>query len=345
MPDAPRGEANNQLQRFRRLLTATIIATFALIVIGGVVRVSDSGLGCGAAGSGTEGWPLCGGRVLPFLQEHQIIEFSHRIAATIIVILIAGLAFMAFRHLRERRWLVRGVVAAGILVILQAILGGLTVEHGLHTAFVAAHLGMAMLLLGLLITLRRLAQVPERAAPLDTSRALRWTAAIAVVLLFCTIIAGGVIAGTEEEGTPGEPVIGAHLACGTEFPGCLGKFMPFSYGRLVDIQLTHRLLMYLTAIAVLAMTAIAVRRRVVLPPDGNRAFLLVPLLLVCQILLGAINVWEGKHAWLVVSHLTLATILWGTVIYAVTTLVRVPESLGEPRPESSSEPETQAVPA
>ena len=61
---APRGEAG-ELLRFRRLLTATILATFALIVLGGVVRVSDSGLGCGAAGSGTHGWPLCGGRFLP----------------------------------------------------------------------------------------------------------------------------------------------------------------------------------------------------------------------------------------------------------------------------------------
>jgi heme A synthase len=346
MPDAPRGEANNHLRRFRHLLTATIVATFVLIVIGGVVRVSDSGLGCGPEGSGTKGWPLCGGRLLPFLQEHQVIEFSHRVAATVIVILIGALAFMAIRHLRDRRWLVRGVVAAGILVIAQAILGGLTVEHGLHTAFVAAHLGLAMLLLGLLITLRRLATERERAAPLDPSRALRWTAAIAVVLLFLTIIAGGTIAGTEEEGTPGQPVVGAHLACGTEFPACNGQFMPFSMGRLVDIQLTHRLLMYLTSIAVLTMSIVAVRRRVAMPPAGNRAFLLIPLLLVCQILLGAINVWEGKHAWLVVSHLTLATILWGTVIYAAVSLVRVPEPLGAPdREGSGSAPETQAAAA
>src|SRR3954452_15858063 len=104
--------------------------------------------------------------------------------------------------------------------------------------------------------------------------------------------------------------------------------------------------MYLTAIAVLAMTGIAVRRRVVLPPGGNRAFLLIPLLLACQILLGAINVWEGKHAWLVVSHLTLATILWGTVVYAATTLVSVPAAAGERQPEGSGgAPETQAAAA
>jgi heme A synthase len=345
MPSAPRGEADDLL-RFRRLLTGTILATFALIVIGGVVRVSDSGLGCGPAGSGTHGWPLCGGRVLPFLQEHQVIEFSHRVAATIVVLLIAALAFVAFRRLRGHRWLVRGVVAAGVLVIVQAALGGLTVEHGLHTALVAAHLGLAMLLLGLLIALRRLAQGGERAAPIDTSRALRITAAVATLLVFATIVAGGYVAGTEEEGTASEPAIGAHLACGTEFPTCLGKFMPFSYGRLVDIQLTHRLLMYLAALAIVAMTAIAVRRRVVMPPRGNRAFLLIPVLLVCQILLGAVNVWEGKHPELVVAHLTLGTILWGTVVYAASSLMPIPEAARAPQPEGSGGTrETQAATA
>ncbi|HYX78284.1 MAG TPA: COX15/CtaA family protein, partial [Solirubrobacterales bacterium] len=156
---APRGEAG-ELARFRRLLTATILATFALIVIGGVVRVSDSGLGCGAAGSGTEGWPLCGGRVLPFLQQNALIEFSHRAVASLLVILIAALGIQAFRRLRDHRWLVRGSVAAGVLVLSQAGLGGLTVEHGLHSALVAAHLGLAMVLLALLIALRGVAQ-PE----------------------------------------------------------------------------------------------------------------------------------------------------------------------------------------
>ncbi len=153
------------------------------------------------------------------------------------------------------------------------------------------------------------------------------------------------IAGTEEEGTTSQPVIGAHLACGTEFPTCLGRFMPFSYGKMVDIQLTHRLLMYLTAIAIVAMTAVAIRRRVVLPPGGNRAFLLIPLLLACQILLGAINVWEGKHPGLIVGHLTLATILWGTVVYAAATLMPVPEAAQARQPGDRGAPETQAVTA
>jgi heme A synthase len=139
------------------------------------------------------------------------------------------------------------------------------------------------------------------------------------VLLLATIVAGGYVAGTEGEGTPDQPVLGAHLACGEQFPTCLNKFMPFQYGRLVDIQLTHRLFMYLTTIAIAAMTAVAWRRRV-----SSRAFLVIPLLLACQILLGASNVWLGKHPGLIVAHLTLATILWASVVYAAASLVEVP---------------------
>jgi heme A synthase len=322
---AARGEAN-ELARFRHLLNATILTTFALIVIGGIVRVSDSGLGCGAAGSGTEGWPLCGGRVLPFLQQNAVIEFSHRAAATIVVVLIAALALQAFRRLRDQSWLVRGSLAAAVLVLAQAVLGGLTVEHGLHSAFVAAHLGLAMLLLALLITLHRIARPAESSPPVDGSRALRATAAVAAVLLFGTIVAGGYVAGTEGEGTPNQPILGAHLACGQQFPTCLNKFMPFSYGRLVDIQLTHRLFMYLTAIAVLAMTAVALRRRAhdVAGRERFLPFLIAPALLALQILLGAMNVWLGKHPALIVAHLTLATLLWATVVYAASSLLAVP---------------------
>jgi heme A synthase len=335
---APRGEAD-ELVRFRRLITATIAATFVLIVVGGVVRVSDSGLGCGAAGSGTHGWPLCGGRLLPFLQEHQVIEFSHRLVATVVVVLIVALAVQAFRRLRDHRLLVRGTIVAGVLVLAQAALGGLTVEHGLHTALVAAHLGLAMLLLGLLIALRRFAQPADRMEPVDTSHALRATAAATAVLLFATIVAGGYVAGTEGEGTPDKPVLGAHLACGEQFPTCLDKFMPFQYGRLVDIQLTHRLLMYLTTIAAIAMTAVAWKRRF-----PSRAFAAVPVLLAGQILLGAMNVWLGKHPWLIVAHLTLATILWATVVFAAVLLLEVPAGARR-RLQDSGATDTQAVTA
>ncbi len=312
------------MTRFRRLVGATIVATFVLILIGGIVRVSDSGLGCGPEGSGTHGWPLCEGGVLPAASAESAIEYSHRITAGIVSILMLMCAWHAWRHLREHRWIVGGSIAAGILVLAQAGLGGLTVEEGLHEYLVAGHLGLAMIFLGVLLGLRRLASEPQ---PVEASgsRGLRGLTVLAASLILATIVAGGLVAGTEGEGTPTEPVAGAHTACGEQFPTCVDRFMPFGEGRLIDIQLTHRLFMYLAAIAVLALVIVAIRRRA-----PSRAFLALGGLLVAQIALGAANVWLGKHAGLILAHLTLGTIVWATAVYAWTTLMPVPA----PRSES-----------
>ena len=321
MTSASPRDGRDALVRFRRLVNVTLLATFALIVIGGVVRVSDSGLGCGPPGSGAHGWPLCDGQVIPFLQGSTLIEFSHRITAGVVGILILLIVWQAFRHLRDHRWIVRGSVAAGVLVLVQAILGGATVENNLHEVLVAAHLGLAMLLLAVLLGLRRLTDADEvAAAPAGATRGLRTLAVVASALVLATIVAGGYVAGTEEEGVQGSTVVnGAHLACGEEFPGCLNGFMPFGESRLVDIHLTHRFFMYLAVIAVIALVAVAWRRRIRTWPFG-----VALAILAGQVLLGALNVWLGKHAGLIVGHLTLGTLLWATLVTATVSLVPVP---------------------
>jgi heme A synthase len=334
----PRG-SRDALDRFRRLVNLTIVATFALILIGGWVRVSDSGLGCGPPGSGTHGWPLCDGQVLPFLEGSTLIEFSHRIAAGIVGILILVLVWQALRNLREHRWIVRGTIAAGVLVLAQAALGGATVENNLHEVLVATHLGLAMLLLGLLLALRRFAREPDSdPVPPGATRGLRTIAVVASVLVLATIVAGGLVAGTEEEGVHGSTVVNAaHLACGEEFPTCLDEFMPFGVSRLTDIHLTHRAFMYLAAIAVIVLVAVAWRRGVRTWPFGAALGILL-----AQILLGAINVWAGKHAGLIVAHLTVGTLLWAALVQATMSLVRVPDP--DPR-RVSRKTEGAAVPA
>ena len=179
-----------ELGRFRRLVTATIVATFVLILIGGIVRVSDSGLGCGPEGSGTHGWPLCEGGVIPANSAESMIEYSHRIAAGIVSVLMLMVAWRAWRRLREYRWIVGLSAAAGVLVLAQAGLGGLTVEEGLHEYLVAAHLGLAMIFLGTLFALRRLASEPEP-KPASGSGLLRSLSVVTAVLVLATIVAGG----------------------------------------------------------------------------------------------------------------------------------------------------------
>src|SRR5437667_7590630 len=163
---------------FRWIAYSAALLNFALIIVGGVVRISDSGLGCGAAGSGTHGWPLCGGRVIPLVDANMIVEYSHRILAGSLAILIAVMAFVARQRFPERRALRRATVAAFALVLFQAALGGLSVEKGLKEELVAAHLGVAMLQIGILILIATLSREEsrsgsERARGGSTGRALR----------------------------------------------------------------------------------------------------------------------------------------------------------------------------
>ena len=205
---------------YRRLALATAIATFALIIVGGIVRVSDSGLGCGPGGSGFHGWPFCNGDVVPGLDLNHIIEYSHRALAGIVGILIVALAVQAWRHHRDNRPLVWTTAALVLLVLAQAGLGGATVEENLEEALVAAHLGLAMLLLGgLLWVWRSTRPGVSGAEPAQGGRGFRPLAVVTSVLVLCTIVAGGYMAGTQKYGRPDYQLgDGAHHACGKQFP-------------------------------------------------------------------------------------------------------------------------------
>jgi heme a synthase len=315
MPELERPSPDGAMRRFRRLVEIAAVATALLIVVGGVVRVGDAGLGCGAAGSGLNGWPLCHGSLVPSGHAHTIVEYTHRFLAALVSILLAAVLWQALRRLRGERRLVYGSVVAVLLVLVQAVLGGLTVEHGLRAALVAAHLGTAMLLLGTLIALAAAAR-PRGATGGSAPRGLRALAAVACGLLLATIVAGGVVAGTEYLGVPGEETEGAHLACGKEFPTCNGSLLPYGEGEMVDIQLVHRSLM-LAAAAAVAWLAIALRRRRV----AGRLPLAIGAVLAAQVLLGAANVWLGEHAGLIVAHLGVATLLWALVVAAAAATV------------------------
>jgi heme A synthase len=333
------------LRRFRRLADLTALVTFLLIIVGGVVRVSDSGLGCGPGGSGTEGWPLCGGDVIPLVgDENTLIEFSHRVLAAIVVGMIALLCWRAYHDLRGRSWALRGSVAAGVLVLAQAGLGGLTVEHALKEELVAAHLGLAMVLFALLLWLsfkaRSDAAVESEQPVSKPVRGLKPYAMTASVLLLCAIVAGGYMAGTEKEGTneEGLNIAGAHLACGHQFPTCgEGRFLPFGNNRLTDIHLTHRVFVYGATIAIIALLSVAFARG-----SRDRLLLVGALLLLGQLLLGALNVWLGEHATLIVAHLFVATLLWASVVSIAYKLAWLPSPArsGEraPRAEASAAP-------
>jgi heme A synthase len=286
----------------RRLVAATGLATFALIVVGGVVRVSGSGLGCGPKNSGFHGWPFCNDSVVPGVDTNSIIEYTHRALAGAVSLMILGLVVIAWRRQRQ---LVPVTVALLLLVIAQAALGGATVEEGLDETYVAAHLGLAMLLLGGLLYLWRVAYDRQ---PANGGPGLRLLSIGAAAAVFCTVVAGGYMAGTQNYGRPDYQLgDGAHHACGKEFPTCNGDFMPFGQSRLVDIHLTHRAFMYLASVLLITLIVLALRRGVAV-----RYAWALGALLVAQILVGALNVWLDEYEALIVLHLTLGTLLWAT---------------------------------
>ena len=130
----------------RGLAWASVISAFALIILGGVVRVTGSGLGCGGD------WPLCDGRLLPALTAADIIEYSHRLVASAIVgPLIIATAAVAWLRFRRERWLSISAAVAVVLLLLQGGLGGVTVLTELPGHIVAAHLALAQALLGCLL--------------------------------------------------------------------------------------------------------------------------------------------------------------------------------------------------
>jgi heme A synthase len=324
---------------YRRLALATVFATFVLIVVGGVVRVSDSGLGCGQAGSGFHGWPLCEGDVVPGVDLNSIVEYSHRALAGAVGAMLFLLAVQAWRRHRPHRALVAAATGAFGLVVAQGLLGAATVEEGLDEGLVATHLGLAMLLLALALYVWR-ASRPETidAPPADGGPRFRMLAGAASIAIFATIVAGGYMAGTQKYGRPDYQLgDGAHHACGKEFPSCNGDFLPFGQARLVDIHLTHRVFMYLASLLVLLLVGLALRRR---PSPGVVRSAWVALGLLCaQILVGALNVWLDEYEVLIVVHLTLATLLWGTLVGLALQLYRVPA------PRSARTPAAEAVPA
>jgi heme A synthase len=288
----------------RRLVLATAIATFVLIIVGGVVRVSDSGLGCGPAGSGFHGWPFCNGDVVPGMDLNSVVEYTHRALAGVVSIMIVSIVVLAWR--RHREYLVPAVALLG-LILAQAALGGATVEDNLEEAYVAAHLGLAMLLLGGLLYLYRNV---SGATLTDGGPGMRVLAIAASVAVLCTIVAGGYMAGTQNYGRADYQLgDGAHHACGKEFPTCNGEFMPFGKARLVDIHLTHRAFMYIAVLLVTSLVVVALRRGVM----TRYAWFLLGLLAL-QVLVGALNVWLDEYELMILLHLALGTLLWATTL-------------------------------
>src|SRR5690348_10386609 len=130
---------------FRRLAFTTALFAYLQIALGGLVRVTGSGLGC-------PDWPLCHGRPYPPADIHSIIEYSHRSVGTLTGVLVIATVALAWVVFHKQRPLV-GIVATGSLIAIAAEggLGAVVVAQELQPWLVLVHLALAMLILGCLI--------------------------------------------------------------------------------------------------------------------------------------------------------------------------------------------------
>src|SRR5256885_4523650 len=92
-------------RRFTRLAWTAATFTYLLIILGAIVRITGSGLGCG------EHWPLCNGTLLPPLDLPTMIEYGHRLAAAAGSVLVAALAAYAWGLKRDAEYEMRDAEA------------------------------------------------------------------------------------------------------------------------------------------------------------------------------------------------------------------------------------------
>ena len=219
---------------------ALVVATSALIVLGALVRAHEAGLAC-------PDWPLCFGEVIPEFDLKVAFEWSHRVAAGSISLLFAGLGVALFRNPDARAAAGRLYLFAAALLVVQILLGALTVWQLLAEWTVTSHLitGNAFnaCLLLLALRLREGREAPVRPA---LPSAARIAVVASGVLLFAQLVLGGLVSSSY-----------AGLAC-PEWPTCNGGQWFPSWRGSVGLHLLHRMNGYLLGV-VLVATAVACR--------------------------------------------------------------------------------------
>jgi len=285
------------LTRFAKLAVAAAVATFVLIAVGGLVRATDSGLGC-------PDWPLCFGGWLPPADLHAWIEHTHRlIAATFVGPMVGAIGLITvFTHRRRDLPLLGAAVVAGVLVIVQSLLGAAVVLQGLAAELVSAHLAMALIVFASVIFIAERAS-HGRMPAVDVRPGLTRLAALTALAIFAQMILGSWVTGHH-----------AGLAY-ADFPLMNGTLLPAIVGSEQAAHFAHRA-MSVVLVALVVWLVVAIRRSTDAPLPRRLSHWMA-VLIVVQIALGGLNVWSRLSALFVVPHLAVGAALFGLSIWLV----------------------------
>jgi cytochrome c oxidase assembly protein subunit 15 len=268
--------------------TAALIVSILIVLFGGVVRVTGSGLGCPS-------WPSCEITSLaptPALGIHGVIEFANRLFTGAIVIAV-GWVIVAARLQKPRdRSITRLAWSQFWLVVANAVAGGITVLTGLNPWVVALHFMMAVALLTTTtLTWHRVHErrpdVPARPSPAVAGLSWALAAATLALVVVGTLVSGS---GPHSGDSADVPRMGFQWAGITVFHGVVGTLV--------------LVLALALGLAARGASSTLLRRRVL-------AFLVVVLF---QGAVGVIQALNGLPEILVAIHLLGAALVWVGVL-------------------------------
>ncbi|MCA9773097.1 MAG: heme A synthase [Myxococcales bacterium] len=274
----------------------TVFATFLLLIAGAMVTSTDSGLA-------VPDWPLSYGMLMPPMVGGIFYEHGHRMVATAVGLLMTILAIWLWRK-DPRPWMRKLGVAGFGLVVLQGVLGGVTVLFLLPVAISSLHAAVAQTFFLFTIAIAYFtsaeyhrptgATIAAGDGPPLTRLGLALIGAIYVQLVLGAVMRHS----------------GAGLAI-PDFPLAFGRLIPPFDREGVAIHFAHRAWGVVVAAATLALTA-HVLRRYPNAPALRRPAAALGLMVVVQVLLGGATIWTGRHPWVASAHLATGALILAT---------------------------------
>ena len=301
--------------RFRALAAITAASGYLQIVLGGLVRVTSSGLAC-------PDWPTCYGKPYPAPDLHSIIEYGHRANGAVFGLLVIVTVLAAFWLHRLRRTPVTSVAAVTLLaVVAEGLLGWQVVATLLAPVLVLIHLGLALLILAAMVAVVVLAvpvpETPARAGAVGRP-ALAATAATYVMLL----TGSSVVATHADDACRAWPLCGSGLTLNLTNPGGFDSL--------------HRGVVLLVSALLVVVLARAIRWAGCARAARPIAWATLASL-ATQIVVGGAVAITDQPVFLVV-HVALATVVWAGIVATTVLFLRPPEPGAQPAVKPSLEP-------
>jgi heme a synthase len=284
--------SSSALHRFAVVCAA---ATFVLIFVGGLVTSTGSALA-------VPDWPLAFGRLIPELAGGVRFEWGHRAVAGVVSLLTLILAAWTWK-VEARRWVRITALAAFGMIVVQAILGGITVLLLLPLPVAVAHAATAQAFFCLTVALALVTNPRFRTAPKvvtdPVGPGLITLAAITTALIYVQILIGAVMRH-----------LGAGLAI-PDFPASFGRLVPPFTSIYVAINFAHR------CGAVVVVLFVVWTVEWVLRFYRRESALLRPaigllVLLMLQVTLGALTIWSGRAVIPTTAHVALGAAVLAT---------------------------------